>query len=206
MSITRETGRRAPVVATIVVLTAALLVGCATTRDGVPTSTAASTPAAAATPTPTPPPTTSTAFAEADQRAQDWLASTPIPPGATAVENSPTDVFAQQWQGWVCTPTATVIGYWTVDGMSPGEALNWMLVNPTPGLVLTRSAPVTSDEGSGVISMGATPAGENLEGIAFTYAPMPDGAALRAEVGAVPSDAVCPTPPGGGSWGRPGEG
>ena len=184
------------------VAAAGLVTGCASMPAAVPTSTAELT----ASPTATPVPEKSAANTEAQQRADGWLAATPVPPGAMAVDESPSETFAGQWQGWVCTPTMTVTGYWTVDGMLPGEAMNWMIANPTPGLVLTRTDPVAVDQTYDAVSLGATPEGENLEGIAFTYVNIPNGTAIRAEVGAIPTGAICPTPPGGGTWGRPGEG
>ena len=135
-----------------------------------------------------------------------WLETTPIPPGAVQSEKSPSEAFALSHTGWVCRPTMTTMGYWTVDGMSPGEALNWMLDNPTPGLVPWRSAPIPVESVTDAVSAGVTPLGESLEGIAFTYVKTPTGSAIRAEVGAVPATAICPTPDGGGTWGRPGEG
>lgn len=190
------------------VLIAAGLSGCASASApaAVPTSTAVDAPTSTPSPTPSPTVSMSSADAEAQQRAEAWLAATPVPPGAQRTESSPSSLYATQWQGWVCTPTMTVIAYWTVEDMTPGEAMNWMIANPTPGLVLSRTAP---DDGTGdydMISMGATPEGDSLQGIAFTYAKMPAGSAIRAEVGATPTGAICPTPPDGGVWGGPGEG
>ncbi|MFE6733623.1 hypothetical protein [Microbacterium sp. NPDC057650] len=190
----------------------AALTGCATSVGGVakssavpvPTSTAAAEPAAA--PSPSPAVTLSAEDAEAQQRAENWLETTPVPPQAVRVEASPSGIFAGQWQSWICSPTKTVTAYWTVDSMSPGEALNWMIAHPTPGLVLTRTEPVADDGDYDAVSMGATPEGESLQGIAFTYVRMPKGSAIRAEIGATPTTAVCPDPPEGGVWGGPGEG
>jgi len=143
----------------------------------------------------------------AQQTAETWLETTPVPPGAVRSQESTSEAFAMSYQGWVCTPTMTETGYWTVEGMSPAEAVNWMLEHPTPGLVSTRSGPIPVDDDSyDNVMAGATPEGESLQGIAFTYVKTPEGTAIRAEVGATPADAVCPTPPGGGTWGRPGEG
>jgi len=173
------------------------LSGCASVAGVAPTSTPANAPAAASVPP---------ADAEAQQRADTWLETTPVPPGAVRSEESTSETFASSFTGWVCTPTMTATGYWTVEGMSPVEALNWMLEHPTPGLIPNFSSPLPVDGGFENISTGATPEGQPLEGIAFTYVTTTEGSAIRAEVGATSADAVCPTPPGGGTWGRPGEG
>lgn len=187
----------------------ALMTGCASAVGSAPTSSpsddASPTAAADASPSPSESVELSASGAEAQQRADTWLETTPVPPDAVRSETSTSGQFAMSYQGWVCTPTMTAKGFWTVDGMSPAEALNWMLEHPTPGLVPTRTEPV-SDTDVDNMMMGATPEGESLEGIAFTYVKTSEGTAIRAEVGAVPADAVCPMPPGGGIWGRPGEG
>lgn len=180
------------------------LTGCASAIAGPPTSAPSYGPPPTATATATQPPSDDIAVAQ--QRAQEWLATTPMPAQAIRVESSPSGIFAQVWHGWVCTPTAEVKAYWTIAGMTPGETLNWMLEHPTPVLVLTRTQPVAADEQMDGALMGATPADSPLEGIAFTYAAVEGGTAVRAQIGAVPAMASCPTPPGGGTWGRPGEG
>ncbi|MDR2999041.1 MAG: hypothetical protein LBU78_13085 [Microbacterium sp.] len=188
------------------------LAGCATSPGAEPRSAAVPVPTStfAAEPADSPSPSTTVELsaeeAEAQRRAETWLEQTPVPTAAVRAESSPSETFAGQWQGWVCTPTKTVTAYWTVKGMSPGEAMNWMIAHPTPGLTLSRDEPVPVDEDYDAISMGAIPAGDNLQGIAFTYARTPGGSAIRAEVGAVPANAICPTPPDGGQWGGPGEG
>ncbi len=190
----------------IFVIGAAVLVaistGCAATPSAPPTSMAVGEPSFA----PTESAEVSAEEAEAQQRAETWLETTPVPPGAVRSEKRPSEIFAMSYYGWVCTPTMTETGYWTVDGMAPGEALNWMLDNPTPGLVPWRSQPIAVESVDQSASAGVTPAGEALQGIAFTYVQTPTGSAIRAEVGATPVDAICPTPDGGGTWGRPGEG
>lgn len=177
-----------------------LLTGCASSI--APTSTASSEPS----PLPSATAEASAAELEAQQRADMWLETTPVPPGAVRSEKSTSDKFAMSFQGWVCTPTLTATGYWSVEGMSTVEALNWMKEHPTPGLVPNFPAPLTDEGGYDNVTTGVTPGGDSFEGIAFTYVTTPEGSAIRAEVGATPVDAVCPTPPGGGSWGRPGEG
>lgn len=177
-----------------------LLIGCASTS--APTSTASSVPS----PSPSATAETPAAEVEAQQRADLWLETTPVPPGAVRSEKSTSDEFAMSFQGWPCTPTMTATGYWSVEGMSPVEALNWMKEHPTPGLIPNFPSPLPDDGGYDSVTTGVTPGGESFEGIAFTYVTTPEGSAIRAEVGATPQDTVCPTPPGGGIMGRPGEG
>lgn len=188
----------------VAVLLTGVLTGCASVVGSPPPSA----PVYGPPPTPTPAVTepSSDDLAVAQQRAEEWLATTPMPEQAVRVEKSPSATFGQVWHGWVCTPTAEVKAYWTIAGLTPGETLNWMLEHPTPGLVLTRTQPVAADDSMDGALMGATPADSPLEGIAFTYASIDGGTAVRAQIGAVPAMASCPTPPGGGSWGRPGEG
>lgn len=177
-----------------------LLGGCTSSAPLASTAASESPPAPSATAE------ASADEIEAQQRADVWLETTPVPPGAVRSEKSTSDEFAMSFQGWVCTPTMTATGYWSVEGMSPVEALNWMLEHPTPGLVPNHPAPLPVDGGYDNVTTGVTPGDDSLEGIAFTYVTTPEGSAIRAEVGATPVTAVCPTPPGGGTWGRPGEG
>ena len=177
-----------------------LLSGCASST--APASTAASE----SSPVPSVAAEASAEEMEAQHRADMWLETTPVPPVAVRSEKSTSEKFALSFQVWVCTPTMNATGYWTVEGMSPVEAMNWMLEHPTPGLVPNYRAPLPLEGEYDNITAGATPGGESLEGIAFTYVATADGSAIRAEVGATPTTAMCPTPPGGGTWGRPEEG
>ncbi|MFK4760714.1 hypothetical protein ACI3KS_07245 [Microbacterium sp. ZW T5_45] len=90
--------------------------------------------------------------------------------------------------------------------MTPVEVFNWMLENPTPGLTATHAQPEPLDAGYENFTRGFLPSVDAQQGVVVTFVAIPDGTALRAESGAITTDATCPTPPGGGAWGRPGEG
>lgn len=189
----------------IAVVGAALLLvsssGCAVPAAGSPSATvAAPTSEASASPK------ALDERIEAQQRAETWLETTELPPGAVRSDVSTSAAFDLSHVGWVCTPTMTVTAFWTIEGMTPGEALNWMLEHPTPGLVNWQRGPVDLELSAEGTAAGVMPEGDPLQGIAFTYVKVPGGTALRAEVGAAPSSAVCPTPPDGATWGPPGAG
>lgn len=177
--------------------------GCASTPVAAPTSTPASPSGSAPPSTPSAPPSDET---EAQQRADAWLKTTPTPPGAVWSEKSPSPLFDISYQGWVCAPTITTTGYWTIDGMSIGDALVWMRSNPTPGLTPVNAGMLSVDDSADVVTMGVTPAPESQEGVVLTFVKTPTGSAVRAEVGAMTASAICPPPPDGGEWGHPGEG
>jgi hypothetical protein len=166
-----------------------------------------SAPTSTSDPSPSPPvmSTISPGQVEAQQRAESWIDATPVPPNATRTERAPRGAFTS-FQAWVCTPTMTASGYWTVTGMSPAEVLNWMLENPAPDLTPTSAEPMPLDGGHDGFARGFLPSPDSQEGIVFTFVTIPEGTALRAESGATTADSTCPPPPGGGSWGRPGEG
>lgn len=81
-----------------------------------------------------------------------------------------------------------------------------MLENPTPGLTATYAEPEPLDAGYDYFTRGFLPTADAQQGVVFTFVAIPEGTALRAESGAMTTDATCPPPPGGGAWGRPGEG
>ncbi|WP_292715504.1 hypothetical protein [Microbacterium sp. 13-71-7] len=142
---------------------------------------------------------------EAAQRADRWLSTAAVPPGAVQVKG-PTTSFNSS-QGWVCEPTITKQRFWTVEGMSFTDVANWMMANPTPGLISNRTGPLDPDSPADEVNIGNVPHRGALEGVVFTVAKVSDGTvAIHAEIGAAATDAVCPTPPGGGSWGEPGMG
>ncbi len=177
--------------------------GCASAPTAAPTSTATSSSGNAPSSTPSAPSSEET---EAQQRADTWLETTPTPPGAVRSDESPSPLFDISYQGWVCAPTLTTTGYWTLDGMSLGDALVWMRSNPTPGLTTVNAGMLPVDDSADVVTMGVTPAPESQEGVVLTFVKTPTGAAVRAEVGAMTASATCPPPPDGGEWGHPGEG
>lgn len=180
------------------VLSAVALSGCgeAGATPAAPTQVAPASPA---------PTAADPARDEAQQRADLWLSTASVPPGAVRVDGAPTSF--NSYQGWVCQPTVTKHGFWTVQGMSFADVANWMMANPTPGLISNRTSPVDPDSPADQLLIGDVPHRGALEGVVFTVSKVSDGSvAIRAEVGAAATDAVCPTPPAGGSWGEPGMG
>jgi len=129
-----------------------------------------------------------------------------MPEGAIRTDAASLGTSFNSHQAWICSPTMTASAYWAVDGMSPTEILNWMIENPAPGLTPTSTEPWPTDLGYDNFSLGFLPRVDAQEGVVFSFSATADGTALRAQSGAMTTDATCPTPPGGGAWGRPGEG
>lgn len=188
-----------------VAMAATVLVGCASGSFAAPAATTDGE-AAGTSPSPEAISTISPAQIEAQARAEEWIETTPMPAGAIRTDAGSTGATFNSYQDWVCSPTMTASEYWAVPGMSPVEVFNWMLDNPTPGLTATHAQPEPLDAGYENFTRGFLPSVDAQEGVVFTFIAVPDGTALRAESGAMTSDATCPTPPGGGAWGRPGEG
>ena len=129
-----------------------------------------------------------------------------MPPGAIRVEESPSSTFDLSYQGWWCSPMATSLGYWTVEGMSMVEVSNWLIEHPVPGLNSTRTSPLIVSEAADVVTLGNVPERDSIEGIAFTVVKSGEGVAIRAEAGVIPETTVCYTPDPGEELGSPGEG
>ncbi|WP_188434953.1 hypothetical protein [Microbacterium murale] len=90
--------------------------------------------------------------------------------------------------------------------MTVAAAANWLMSNPTGDLVTTAVGPWPDDQDIDGVTVGYTPADGTYQGVVYTLARMDDGVAVRAEVAALTDSAVCATPPGGGTWGAPGQG
>lgn len=139
------------------------------------------------------------AQAEADQLVEDAV----VPPGAEPAVNGPSSGTHYEW--W-CEPTAEATGYWRVSGADFVEVANWMMEHPTGGMMVPAAIPMEPGTEPGVVTIGNVSEWGSLEGIAWTITPTSDGVALRAEVGVIPDDAVCPEPEPGTSLGGPGQG
>ncbi|MGV9768288.1 hypothetical protein ACWDR7_02215 [Microbacterium sp. NPDC003461] len=110
------------------------------------------------------------------------------------------------WTGWPCGPIEELEAYWTIPDMSIADTANWLMANPTADLVTTAVGPVPTDSPSDAATVGYTPADRSQQGIVYTVVSTSDGVAVRAEIAALTESATCPTPPGGGMWGLPGQG
>lgn len=177
------------------------LTGCAGNVGGsaAPSVVPETSPPASTTPAISP------GTADAQKRADQWLATASVPAGAVQVDRAP--IAFQSYTGWPCPATVADERYWTIPDMSLSDAMTWMVENPTPGLIPNRTqAPDPAHEGSET-GFGELPHRGALEGIVFTIDTLPSGGvAIRAEVGAAPADVPCPPPRGGGQWGEPGMG
>lgn len=184
-------------------LTGVLLAGCATSAGAQGAGQRSTAPTPSATPTPTGP-----ADPDAAAKADSWLEGAVLPPGAVRSETiaSSNAPLSNSYYAWPCSPMEKRTGYWTVDLISVTEAANWMNEHPTADLMV--AAPVTWPDDASIdsVGLGNVPERFALEGIAFTIARAGNGVAIRAEIGAFTKDTVCPTPPGGGMWGGPGQG
>lgn len=203
--------RRLPVVFPTFAVAALLLAGCAggpaETSSGAddrvgpsPATTAASArvepdaaPGVAETPD-------AAAYAQADA----WLGAVALPEDAVASDDDPASF--SSFTGWPCGPIAERRAMWRVPGANVAETANWFIENPPADLVSTAVASVPDDSESSSTAVGFTPADRSQQGVVLTVERRDDGVAVRAEVAAFAAGAVCPTPPGGGTWGLPGQG
>lgn len=137
-------------------------------------------------------------------QAQSWLAAASLPPGAV-VADFPGSY--NSYTGWPCGPYEQLEENWVVPDTTVIDAANWMIENPTPGLISTRSWPLT-DHGTPMtsVSVGYVPIPEAQEGIVFTYGESGDDVTIRAEVAAQVEGATCPPLPDGSMYGAPGMG
>lgn len=188
--------RRLATLVVSVPIAVAALAGCATAFGG-----AGGEVPAGATPTPT---AVSTGDPAARTQAQAWLDAVVVPEGATRVDDAP--VTFMSYTGWPCSPTEQLKAYWTVPSAGVTDTVNWFGEHPPAGLVSTAFAPLPQDSASDSSAIGFTPDDRSQQGIVFTVEKDADGVAVRAEVAALTSTAVCPTPPDGGQWGLPGQG
>lgn len=179
-----------------------ILAGCATVTttgdDGKPIGAGAGLAADEdAAPSPTP---SAVSDAQAEALAQSWLDGAVLPPGAVASESKPANFLS--FYAWPCQPMVERTGYWTVQDSTVAETANWLQQNPTGGLMVTTPGPIPEDTDYDEASVGNAPAYDSLEGISYTITRTPDGVAVRAEIGVIPTGSVCPE----GSWGGPGQG
>jgi hypothetical protein len=107
-----------------------------------------------------------------------------------------------------------VLGVYSIDDgpdcCAPGATVpataNWLMKNPTAGLMTTAPSSVADDPAIDSTIVGFIPKPGAQEGIVFTIAKSADGVAVRAEIAALTESATCQPLPDGGMWGPPGQG
>lgn len=142
--------------------------------------------------------------AAARAQAQAWLDAAALPPGATPADAS-VAAFTS-YTGWPCGPIEEREAFWSVPGATVAGTANWLRENPTADLLSTAGAAIPEDSSIDGAIVGFIPEWDAQEGVVYTIAKTEDGVAVRAEIAALTASATCPTPPGGGTWGAPGQG
>ncbi|MEV7963115.1 hypothetical protein [Oerskovia paurometabola] len=142
--------------------------------------------------------------AAARERAQAWLDAAVVPPGAIRSDSSVATFTS--FTGWSCGPVEELEAFWKIPGATVSETANWLRENPTADLVTTAWAPVPDDPPVDSAMVGNAPASSSHEGVVYTVMRTGDGVAVRAEIAALVAPGPCAPPPGGGTWGAPGQG
>lgn len=142
--------------------------------------------------------------AAARAQAQAWVDSAVLPPEAVASENAP--LAFGTYTAWPCGPIEKLEAYWTIPSMTVTQAANWLMAHPPAGLMSTIGRPYEENPAIDGASVGFIPKPDAQEGIVYSVARKGTGVAVKAEVAELTASAVCPTPPGGGMWGAPGQG
>lgn len=189
------------------VILCVLLVGALTGCAGgvaIPASTAAPNVEAVAQETPAPTQT----LDESSGVASGWLAAAALPEGAvfSATQPEGAEALDLSYTGWWCEPMDLATGYWAVPGTTVAETVNWLKAHPTADLMVPVQVPLPEDPTIDNALTGNVPYLDALEGIAFSVVKVADGVAVRAEIGALTEDSVCPTSEPGTSFGGPGQG
>jgi hypothetical protein len=113
---------------------------------------------------------------------------------------------ANSYTGWPCGPVEELEAFWTIPEATVPATANWLMDHPTADLITTAVGPVADDPAISSAIVGYIPEPGAQEGVVYTVYRSGDGVAVRAEVAALTESAICPTPPGGGMWGAPGQG
>lgn len=197
------------------VLLAAFLPACATGAP-VPVDPPLDTPPATSPSTEPAVPTTEhkkKVASEADDpaasaRARTWIETAAIPPGAVQTERIPEGLGTAT--GWPCTPIALSFATWTISDMTVPETMNWLLQNPTDGLVSSLGPAAQdhrySDESVTGGNLGFIPEEGAQEGLIYSIERTESGVTVRAEAAARTASSTCAEAPFGGTWGAPGQG
>ena len=178
-----------------VVLLSLSVTGCATTAAAG--GEGATEPSGSASAHPT-------GDAAARAQAQAWLDAAALPPGAVPADAA-VAAFTS-YTGWPCGPIEEREAFWSIPGATVTGTANWLRENPTADLLSTAVAAIPEDPAITSAAVGFIPEMDAQEGVVYTIVKTDDGVAVRAEIAALTASATCPTPPGGGTWGAPGQG
>jgi len=184
--------------------------GCATATAGAGLSTPVVTSESNLTNEPTAAPDSEPAVAldseaaAAREQAQTWLDAATLPPGA--VRSDMKIGGFNSYTGWPCGPIEELEAFWKIPDATVHDTANWLMENPTAGLITTAFGPASDNPAISSAMVGYIPEPDAQEGIVYTIAKTTDGVVVRAEIAALTESAVCPPPPGGGAWGAPGHG
>lgn len=204
--------RRLPVTLVTIAAAAALLSAC----TGAPAAGDASAASAAASvgpppasqpslgsgPTPAP---ASTPDAASIAQAEAWLAAIELPEGAQRTDDN--SRLYTSFAGWICAPIAGRHGEWLVPNAGVDETIDWIRENPPAGLRATTGGGSFGDAPPPTSATVAfTPEDLSQQGVLFRVDRRGSGVAVQADVVALGSTSVCPTPDPGTSFGLPGQG
>jgi hypothetical protein len=142
--------------------------------------------------------------AAARAQAEEWLAAANLPPGAVRSDVGVGNF--NSFTGWPCGPVEELEAFWTIPGATVHETANWLMENPTAGLVTTAVGSVAADPVIDSAIVGYIPEPDSQEGVVYTIVKTRDGVAVRAEIAAQTESAVCPPLPDGAMYGAPGQG
>lgn len=134
----------------------------------------------------------------AQHKAKVWLAGVVVPADAVKVDSKPADHFLDDvGHLWRCSPMVKTTGYWTVKGGNVTDVGNWLMAHPSDGLTTLGTQWPESTPSPDLANVDDNRSPTTVEGISFTVARSNDGVVIRAEVGIVPTQSVCQTPPPG---------
>jgi len=205
--------RRLPVTLVTIVAAAALLSGCtgAPAAEGVPTGAVArasvgpppaSEPYLGSEATPTP---ASTPDAASIAQADAWLGAIALPEGAVRTDDN-TRLYTS-FAGWICAPIAGRHAEWLVPNAGVNDTIDWFRENPPAGLTATTRGGSFGDAPPPTSATVAfTPEDLSQQGILFRVDRRGSSVTVRADVVALGSTSVCPTPDPGTRFGLPGQG
>lgn len=191
-----------------VLLLAGALAACATPASSaepadpshpVDTTSPAVTPEAPTLPSATP------SDPAAAAQAQAWLDAISLPDGAVPGAAG-TAAASNTYTAWPCTPVEQLDGRWTVPGATLADVASWVLAHPPAGLITTTPGQTMDDPSIDGGSIGFIPEPDAQEGVVLNLSRSGSDVFVHADVAALTDDATCKEPPGGGSWGAPGQG
>jgi len=205
--------RRLPVTLVTIAATIALLSACTgapaaqVAPAGDPAAVSVGPPPATepylgSEPTPTP---ATTPDAASIAQAEAWLDAIVLPEGAERTDDN-TRLYTSL-EGWICAPIAGRHAEWLVPNAGVEDTIAWIRENPPAGLKVTTSGGSFGDsppQPSAIVAF--TPEDLSQQGVLFRVDRRGPSVAVRADVVALGSTSVCPTPDPGTRFGLPGQG